>query len=209
MRQRIRLLGPILALAAFLAFSASDAEAQVCVGVPGTGGQNVAAASIGFPTGGNIFGAEFHHHMAGSPLTIRGRFEHINPDFGDSQNRFGAGIVYDLTGAVAAFPDELAFCFTTELMFGRFGDVNTFEIPIGVGFGSSFDLGDNGDIALIPFAVPAIYHFRVGDGGGSSTDLDMILGATAAFPAFHVGLDIQHLFRTGSSFVTLRGGFTF
>jgi len=211
MPQRIRFFGPSLALAVLLAFSASDASAQICVGVPGTTGQNVAQGSIGFASGVNIFGAQFHHHMAGNPLTLRARLEHWNPDFGDSENRFGAGVAYDLTGAVEAFPDEMGFCAVGDIIFGRSDGVNLWEIPVGVGFGGSFPVGDNGDIVIVPFAVPAIYHTRASFEGFSvsSTDLDMILGATAIFTGFHAGIDLQHLFRTGSSYVTLRGGITF
>ena len=213
MPQRIRLFGSSLVLAAFLAVSASDAAAQMCIGVPGSSGQNVIGASLGFPSGANIFGVDFHHHMAASPLTVSGRFEHWNfdADFIDNQNRFGAQLAYDMTGNIGGFPDELGFCLVGGLTYGRWNGINIWEIPLGVGFGGAFDLGDGGDVVLMPFAAPTIFHTRVsGDGfSDSDTDLDVVLGATMAFSQFHVGLDIERLFRDGSSYLTLRAGLTF
>jgi hypothetical protein len=213
MPKKIRLAGSTLALATFLAFSASDAAAQMCIAVPGSSGQNVIGASIGFPSGANIFGVDFHHHLAESPLTLSGMFEHWNfdSDFIDNQNRFGARLAYDMTGAIGGFPDELGFCLVGGLTFGRWNGINIWEIPLGVSFGGAFDLGEGGEVVLMPFAAPLIYHTRVSNdfGSDSDTDLDIVLGATMVFTQFHVGLDIQRLFRDGSSYLTLRFGLTF
>jgi hypothetical protein len=219
MHQRIRGIAlPITAAVASLALSAADASAQACIGVPAAEGQNVIAGSLGFPTGLTIFGAEFHHNLEGNPFTLSGRFEHWNLDGQDgSINFIGAGGTYDLTGAVAGFPDELSFCVTGGLRFGREGGINMWEFPIGVGFGAVFPLGEPGEegITLIPFGVPAIYHAREsGEFFGesfstSSTDLDVILGATGLFGRFHATMDLQNVFRPGSAFVSVRFGTTF
>jgi hypothetical protein len=199
-----------LAVAALLAFPAADAAAQVCVGVPGSSGQNVLRGLIGFPQGGNHFGVEFHHHLSDSPMTLSGTFIHQTIDNADANiNWFGAGLAYDLSGSVSGFPEELGFCAVADIRYGNADFGSTWEIPFGVSFGGAFPLGDGGDMTLMPYATPAIYHTRFSNGGSvSSTDLDMILGATMVFTGFHVGLDLQRLFRNGSSFVTLRGGIT-
>jgi hypothetical protein len=207
MPHRPRLSVAVLAAAALLAFPAAEAAAQICVGVPGSSGQNVLRGSIGFPTGGNQFGVQFHHHLAESPLTLSGTFIHQTIDNVDTSiNWFGIGGAWDLTGAVGGFPEELGFCGVGDIRYGSASGGSFWEIPVGVSFGGAFPVGDGG-ITIMPFGAPAIYHTRFSNGfSSSSTDLDMIVGATAAFPAFHVGLDIQNLFRTGSSFVTIRGG---
>lgn len=220
MLRRIRFSTLPLALAAGLAFVATDAAAQVCVGVPGSNGQNVIRGSIGFPDNANTFGVEYFHHLSNSPLSIRARYAHVSVDVGDNNaNLFGGGLSYDLQGRIGGFSPDLGFCVLGDLTYFSFDGGSGLEIPIGVGFGGSFAVGQGGDIALMPFAAPAIYHSRfnpdVGD-SQSSTDLDVVLGATAVFTGFHVGLDIQNLFRDaasslwgGSAFITLRGGFTF
>jgi hypothetical protein len=210
MAHRFRPSVAALAVAAFLAFPAADAAAQVCVGVPGGSGQNVLRGLIGFPDGGNHFGVEFHHHLTDSPMTLSGTFIHQTIDNVDASiNWFGAGLAYDLTASVGSFPEEMGFCAVANIRYGSFDGGSTWEIPFGVSFGGAFPLGDAGDMTLMPFATPAIYHTRFSNGASvSSTDLDMVLGATMVFTGFHVGLDIQNLFRDGSSFVTLRGGIT-
>jgi len=201
-------------------------EAQACVGVPIGSGQSGGSVGIGFPDGGNIFGAAFHHDLANSPLSLGVRFEHTNFDARgiNSINAFGGTLIYDLRAQITELPEGLSLGLVAGFMYGRwplFEDrdwgesltLNMVEIPLGVGFGGTLVLseGEDAAIELIPYAVPAIYHQRFSAEGESysETDLDMILGGTLRFSQFFFGLDLQNLFRDGSSYATLRAGLIF
>jgi hypothetical protein len=187
-----------MAVAATVAF-AGAAQAQVCVGFPTLAGQFSLDAFAGFPEDADVFGVNGSYNLAG-PVAVNGTVQVWSPDGdGDNEVAFGAGLAFKLMQPMPGMTG-ISVCPAVNLLFMSLGEfegesVDYLEIPIGVGIGTSFAMGD-GNMALQPFVVPAIYLQRFSFAGESETETDFGFrgGANLSLDRFFVGATIEHIF---------------
>jgi hypothetical protein len=173
-------------------FSATDGDAQVCVGFPTGGGQMAAAVTANFPTGGNMFGGEFNYNFQG-PLSAFLGLVYTDPDIGDSRTSVGGGVAFELPALTAALPGGISGCPTVSVVAADVGDTNFLTIPVGVGFGTTLALGEAG-LSLSPYVVP---QARIRTGSDIDTDVSFLLSGGALVnitPSIYAGGTVNRVF---------------
>lgn len=178
---------------AFSLVSATESEAQVCVGFPTAGGQMAAAFVANFPTGGNMLGGEVNWNLTG-PLAAFVGVTYNDPDTGDSYTSLGGGVAFDFPALTAALPAGISACPTVSVVAADVGDTEVLSIPVGVGFGTTLALGEAG-LSLSPYVVPQV-RFVTGDGG----DTRFMLSGGALVnitPSIYAGATINRIFVEG------------
>jgi hypothetical protein len=178
---------------AFSLFSASESEAQICVGFPTTGGQMAAALSANFPTGGNMVGGEFNYNFA-APLGAFVGVTYNNPDAGDATTSLGGGVAFDFPVLTQALPAGIVACPTAAVIVANVEDTGLLSIPLGVGFGTTLALGEGG-LSLSPYVVPQL-RIRTG-GEGVETTTGFLLSGGALInitPSIYAGATVNRVF---------------
>lgn len=161
----------MIATAAFLAFAASEAAAQACIGVPARDRQFDIAANFEIPqdsiTG---YGAEVTANLAG-PLSVGASAMLFKLDLGDTGRlefdddfwSFGARAAYEATvRGVSVCPtvgiQRLKYSSDSPEFNSSF-DVMGLQVPVGVGVGSRIELTPGTELML--FAIPQVVWQRV------------------------------------------------
>lgn len=187
MRRRILALPVAFALVAI----PGGIAAQACIGNPVAESFNAVTAQVGFPKDAMVYGAGFRHNMDG-PFSFGADYNVSSYDGVDPlQHGVGVDAAYELS----ALELPLSVCPTAGLGYSRISDetatVSAFSIPVGVGFGKSFQLSSR--VSVIPHVVPQWVWTRatidIGGNEASADDsyLGALFGATFGLPRFYVG----------------------
>lgn len=198
-----------LAGAAALVFAAAPAAAQVCAGQPTAPGQTSIGARASFPTGGTQLGIEASRNW-NNPLGVFVNLNLLLPDADDADNVavIGGGFAYEVGGFIPAVPEWLSICPVAAVTVTT-GDVTTFNIPVGVGFGTR--IAANG-FEILPFAIPQFVLTRVSIDGVSTSDQNFGIGfgGFAKFSGVYGGVTLNRVFVDGASTdIAFQGGLVF
>lgn len=201
-----------LPLAAAIAAVPSGLQAQSCIGIPVADSHNAVMADIGFPQNGTSFGVGFRHNAVG-PASVGASYSLTSYDNVDpKEHSVGVDASYELPGL------SFSACPTVGLSYSRMSEsdasVSALWVPVGVGFGTSVELGPTA--SLVPHVVPQWIWVRakVDVAGEEFSDSDSLwgalFGATVALPTFYFGgglmwTDQENVDPT----FTLRAGFPF
>jgi hypothetical protein len=208
---RTKLLSTV-AMATGLAFAAtSQADAQVCVGYSAMPGSFSAGANLSTPAGGNILGLEASANYA-SPLASFATFSLVRPaDEGTRESIIGAGLSYEITDFVPAIPTWLSVCPTAGLTIGSSDGVTNFQVPLGVGFGTSIPIAAGFDV--MPFVIPqfVLTRFAVDDITVGDHNFGIGFGALAGFGNVYAGVTAGKQFTDAAQDIdlSLRAGMRF
>jgi hypothetical protein len=178
---------------AFVLAAPADADAQVCIGFPTTGGQMAAAFTANFPTGGNTFGGEFNYNFPG-PGSVFAGIATQSPENEETRTSVGGGASFELAALTAALPAGISACPVLAVSATFQGDDTWTSFPIGVGFGATLPLGEAG-LSLSPYVVP---QFVIRTGDNSSNDFFLEGGALLNItPSIYAGATVNRLFIDG------------
>jgi len=165
-------------LAVGFAMVGTPAVAQLCRGLPLVQGQTAFALTAGFPDEALTVGARAMNRVSG-PLTLGVSYELTTYDSDldwDNDHTIGALAAFELpVPALAAAGLEL--CPTGGVSYTTDGDLNILQIPLGIGVGGTFPVGDG--LGLAPYAVPALYRTRASYDGASFSDTEFGVRAGA------------------------------
>ena len=188
---------------ALLGFSAQEALAQACFGVPTVKSNTAAYAAIGFPD----FATDFHIGGAmkfDGPFAMGGHFTHRSYDLGlGSMNSLG------VTGAYNLELDEsspVSVCPLGNVGFHFADGANSFSFGAGAGISGDVPISD-GEYALYPYAVPTIVHAR--RDGSSDTRFNLGIGANFGFSKYYVGAQFAKAFGLPGSDFRIQAGLNF
>jgi hypothetical protein len=188
---------------ALLGFTASEANAQACFGVPTVKSNTAAYAAIGFPD----FATDFHVGGAmkfDGPFAAGASFTHRSYDHGlGSSNSLG------VTGAYNLELDEsspVSICPLGNVGFHFSDGSNVFSLGAGAGVSTELPISD-GEYSLYPYAVPQIVHTN-GD-GFSDTRFNLGLGANFGFSKYYVGAQFAKAFGLPGSDFRIQAGLNF
>jgi hypothetical protein len=183
------------------------ASAQVCLGLP-QGTRTSAQAQIGFPSHATNFGVAGtmgigEQLYAGASYTLTS-FDHSSIP---SQNTFGVHGAYDMPGLI----EGASFCPTAGVNFSKWDEFSTIAIPVGVGIGKTFPLGE-GTTTITPYATPQLVWARTSFDGASVSDTNFGFdaGGTVGFSRYFAGASFSKVFVTGSEAAfSIHGGIAF
>jgi len=176
--------------------TASDADAQACVGFGNTAGQLAVGLTTSFPTGGNTFGAEAGYNFAGPLSTFAGFTIDTRGD--DDVTGIGGGVAFEVPAIGAMLPGDIQTCPTASIRFVDIDFTDAYNVPVGIGFATT--LGLDGALAVSPYVIPQVSFFR----GPGVDDTFFMLDAGALVGLgnnFYAGAQINRAFRQGEDSV--------
>lgn len=185
MRRRIVFVPAIIAMLAI----PGAVAAQACVGIPVADSHNAVTAQVGFPQDAMAYGAAFRHNMNG-PFSFSAGYTLASYDNVDpKQHGLNVQADYELPGLSFSACPTVGLGYTT--MSEDPASLTTLSIPVGVGFGKSFELSPT--MSVVPHVVPQWVwtQLTVDDGTAEATADDSylaaLIGATIATPRFYLG----------------------
>jgi hypothetical protein len=200
----------ITAASAFaMALIAAPAAAQVCSGYPTLPGQTSIGLRASFPTGGTSIGIEASRNWQ-NPLGVFANLNLLMPDDDDLDNQTvaGLGFAYEV-GDLLPTPAWLGICPVAAVTI-QGGDATTLTFPLGVGFGTSFDLTEG--IGLKPFIIPqfVLTRISVDDVTVSDHNFGFGAGAFATFGGVYGGVTLGKIMASGHDVtIGFQGGLLF
>lgn len=179
-----------------VAIYAPSVAAQVCAGFPTVDRQFSFGGSLGFPDGGNQYGAEVSYNVQG-PFAVFGGVDIFSPDGeGDSTDVFYAGGSYNLLSlSVGEGANPVQVCPTARVDYSSGDGYSVLQVPVGVGLGTSLSLTPAAQ--LMPYVIPQLVVSRVSvDGFDSETETSLGVrgGALIGVGMFFIGAELEHLF---------------
>jgi hypothetical protein len=186
---------------------AAPAAAQICSGYPTLPGQTSVGLRASFPTGGTSIGVEASRNWR-NPLGVFANLNLLMPDDDelDNQTVAGLGFAYEVTEMLPAVPQWLSVCPVAAVTV-QGGDATTLTFPLGVGFGSSFEVADG--FAIKPFIMPQFVLTRVSvdDVTVSDNNFGFGAGAFASFGGVYGGVTLGKIMASGTDVtIAFQGG---
>jgi hypothetical protein len=190
-----------------LVFMAAPAAAQICSGYPTLPGQTSVGLRASFPTGGTSIGIEASRNWQ-NPLGVFANLNLLMPDDDDLDNQTvaGLGFAYEVTEMLPAIPQWLSVCPVAAVTV-QGGDATTLTFPLGVGFGTSFEVADG--FAIKPFIMPQFVLTRVSvdDVTVSDNNFGFGAGAFASFGGVYGGVTLGKIMASGTDVtIAFQGG---
>lgn len=179
-------------LAPALVLAATPAMAQVCFGIPMSAGQTAVGLNAAFPEGANAFGIDGRHKLTDNLVLGAGyTLTSIDSDGeGDipSQHAFEVLGAYEFVVQGGADGPQIGVCPNIAPQYAKQDDYSATLLPLGVGIGSSFPIGQTAVIA--PYANPALFFgkYKVDDFESDwENDFGFTLGANVIVTNLHFG----------------------
>lgn len=210
MIRHTRMLGASTLALLFTAFGAAPALAQVCMGFPTQPGQHALAMSFNTLTGGERYGAEGNLNLLNEFALFAGvGIEDSDIEEVGSTTSAGVGAAILSQDLGEMLGGDMVACPNVSLLFADVDNTDLYSIPVGLGFGTSYSLGTQGDMGFHPYLIPSL----VVNFGGEETDTDFqfSLGANVDFDnRFYVGGAVNRIFiQNADSEFQLALGLTF
>jgi hypothetical protein len=183
-----------LAIAALASFTATEAMAQTCFGVPVAQGQKAAYAAVGFPTLATSF------HVGGAmalqgPLVVGAELHHTSFDLGA-----GSSNGFEVTGAYQVKLEgssPVSVCPLGKVGFDFSDGDNLFTLGAGAGISTDVKLS-NPEYVIYPYVTPMIVHMRAD--GASDTRFAFAFGGNFAFNKYYIGAQFYKAVGAGDAF---------
>jgi hypothetical protein len=204
----------LFSVVALSTLAAAPAAAQVCNGFANAPGQLAVAASAHFPEELNSFGAEASYNFR-NPLAVNAGYRNTT-----ARGEAGGEALHSLIGGVSAefvalgrgSATPVSVCPSAQFAHSFTTGVKLYEVPLGVGFGTSIPLAGRG-VQLHPYVMPQLVFGRVDldvvDEVEFSSDWSSVAmvrgGAMVSFDRFYVGGELMHAF-DGDAFASEAGG---
>jgi hypothetical protein len=207
----IKRYGPrtLFSLLTLLLLAATPAFGQMCVGFPTAPGEQALALNFNTLTGGNRYGIDGNVNFADEFSAFGGvSINDPDPENVDNSTSVGVGAAFFATTLGGEDGAGIQACPTASLVFADTDNTDIWSVPVGVGFGTSYQLGESGNTTLQPWILPAIAfsHFEETD-----TDFQISLGANVGIgERFFVGGTVNRVFVEGAdSEFGIQAGLTF
>ncbi len=200
---------PVLYVGLVLLVAASPAVGQLCVGYPTAPGQKAVAMNVGTLTGGDRYGLDANVNLADG-FSAFGGFTATQLEgrsVGTSVS-VGVGVALFATRFGGTSGEAFQGCPTASLVMPRTDDPDTWRMPVGLGFGTSYPLGAEGTTTLQPWILPAVVFSRLDH---ADTELELSLGANVGVgQRFFFGGSVNRvLLERADSRFALRAGLIF
>jgi hypothetical protein len=207
-------------LVAALSLLASPAAAQICAGYPTIDRQFSFGGHIGFPEDASEWGTDVSYNFPGVLTLFGGLDVNSFDDVEEEAETFHVGIAADsLIPRIAVTPTQrLSLCPVVESYFTDTEFTSIWEVPIGLGIGTTLQLTPA--IPLSPYVIPQlVIRFASGDDDlnvDSQTETNfglrggLLTGFATTFGLVFVGGEVNHLFVEGGNdpLFSIRAGIT-